>query len=94
MLLNRLEAGLGSQISATCYKPNPAFWLHMGRLRGIAPSADWWHVSAYADYDLDVANALGLTTVLVTRPHMRPGAASHMVADLKALVSLLAAEAA
>ena len=76
------------------YKPNPAFWLRMGRLRGLSPSADWWHVSAYADYDLDVANALGLTTVLVTRPHARPGAASHEVADLNALVNLLAAEPA
>ena len=75
------------------YKPNPEFWLRMGRLRGLEPSPDWWHVSAYADYDLDVANRLGLTTVLVTRPHSRRGAASHVVADLNALLGLLAADA-
>ena len=75
------------------YKPSPEFWLHMGKLRGITPSADWWHVSAYADYDLDVANRLGLTTVLVTRPHARPGAASHVVADLNGLLNLLEADA-
>jgi len=34
----------------------------------------WWHVSAYADYDLTTARALGLTTILVRRPHHRPGA--------------------
>ncbi len=71
------------------YKPNPEFWLQMSRLRGIRPSADWWHVSAYADYDLDVANRLGLTTVLVTRPHARSGAASHTVADLNGLLDLV-----
>jgi 2-haloacid dehalogenase len=71
------------------YKPNPEFWLQMSRLRGIEPSADWWHVSAYADYDLDVANRLGLTTVLVKRSHSRPGAASHVVLNLNELLSLL-----
>ncbi|WP_428396164.1 HAD family hydrolase [Lichenicoccus sp.] len=74
------------------YKPNPEFWLRMGDLRGLSPSADWWHVSAYADYDLGVANALGLTTVLVTRPHSRPGPSSHVVADLNGLAALLSAE--
>ena len=71
------------------YKPDPTFWLRMGRLRGIEPSPDWWHVSAYADYDLDVANRLGLTTVLVTRPHARPGPAKHVIADLNGLAALL-----
>jgi 2-haloacid dehalogenase len=71
------------------YKPDPAFWRAASERRGIAPGRAWWHVSAYADYDLAVANALGLTTVFVARPHCRPGAATHSVADLTALVSLV-----
>jgi len=71
------------------YKPDPGFWRHMSRLRGIAPGADWWHVSAYADYDLRVANDIGLTTVFVDRPHARPGAANYDVGDLRGLLSLL-----
>jgi 2-haloalkanoic acid dehalogenase type II len=71
------------------YKPNPGFWRHMSRLRGIEPAPDWWHVSAYADYDLRVANELGLTTVFVDRPHARPDAATYRVAGLHGLVGLL-----
>lgn len=71
------------------YKPDPAFWQAMAARRGIAPGPDWWHVSAYADYDLAVAGRLGLTTVLVQRPHARTGPASHAVADLAALTALL-----
>ena len=71
------------------YKPDPEFWHCMGRLRGIELDPGWWHVSAYADYDLQVANDLGLTTVFVQRPHARPGPASHVVDDLPALLRLL-----
>ena len=71
------------------YKPDPEFWQDMGRLRGIRPGPDWWHVSAYADYDLRVGNDLGLTTVFVDRPHSRPGAATHTVQDLTGLLALL-----
>jgi 2-haloacid dehalogenase len=71
------------------YKPDPGFWWHMSRLRGIAPGPDWWHVSAYADYDLRVASALGLTTVYVDRPHARPDAATHSAADLYGVLNLL-----
>ena len=74
---------------ARLYKPDPAFWRLMACRRGIAPGADWWHVSAYADYDLDVANALGLTTVFVDRPHARQGEASLVVPDLESLAALL-----
>jgi FMN phosphatase YigB (HAD superfamily) len=71
------------------YKPDPAFWRAVGARRGIEPSAAWWHVSAYADYDLDVARSLGLTTVYVERPHARPGPATHAVADLGELAALV-----
>ncbi len=84
----RLDAWLCAQ-EVRVYKPDPEFWREMGRLRGIEPGPGWWHVSAYADYDLQVANDLGLTTVLVQRPHARPGSASHVVADLAALLHLL-----
>lgn len=63
------------------YKPDPAFW-EVVESKGIATRGAWWHVSAYADYDLAVANRFGLTTVFVARPHARPGPATHSVADL------------
>ena len=84
----RLSAWLCAE-DAGVYKPNPAFWTRMASLCGIEPSADWWHVSAYADYDLDAASRLGLTTVFVSRPHARQGAASHAVSDLHRFVDLL-----
>jgi 2-haloalkanoic acid dehalogenase type II len=75
------------------YKPDPAFWRAVEARRGIAPSPAWWHVSAYADYDLDVAAGLGLTTVYVERPHARPGPATHAVRDLLELAALVEAAA-
>jgi 2-haloacid dehalogenase len=71
------------------YKPDPRFWLLMAQRRGVEPSKRWWHVSAYADYDLAVANDLGLTTVFVHRSHSRPGPATHSVSGLGPLVQLL-----
>jgi 2-haloacid dehalogenase len=73
---------------ARIYKPDVEFWRIMARRQRLEPGSDWWHVSAYADYDLATANALGLTTVFVRRPHARPGAATHVVDDLKGLVAL------
>jgi len=72
------------------YKPDPAVWEAMARRRGIAFGPEWWHVSAYADYDLAVANHLGLTTVFVARPHARPGPATYAVKDLAELVTMWA----
>jgi len=92
----QIQAQLGFRLSgwlcaedARRYKPDPAFWREAAARRGIEPGPDWWHVSAYADYDLAAANAVGLTTVFVTRPHARPGPATHVVADLAALAALL-----
>ena len=75
------------------YKPDPAFWHVAAARRGIALGPDWWHVSAYADYDLAVANQLGLTTVFVMRPHARSGPATLTVADLAELAARLTVRA-
>ena len=74
---------------ARIYKPDPKFWWQMAQRRGIEPGRRWWHVSAYADYDLAVADELGLTTVFVQRPHSRSGVATHAVRDLEGLLQLL-----
>jgi 2-haloalkanoic acid dehalogenase type II len=91
------QAALGFPLSAwiaaeevRCYKPAPRFWREVARLLAVEPGAWWWHVSAYADYDLETAASLGLTTVFVERPHARPGPAVHRVADLAALAELVA----
>lgn len=67
------------------YKPDPRVWEHASRAAGVPFGPAWWHVSAYADYDLAVARRLGLTTVYVERPHRRPGPADLVVPDLAAL---------
>ena len=90
----RLGFPLSSWICAEdvrCYKPDPRFWREVARLVGVEPGPWWWHVSAYADYDLDPAARLGLTTVLVERPHARPGPAVYRVRDLREVCDLLAA---
>ena len=91
-----VQASLGFRLSTwLCaedvglYKPHRGFWKRMGDLRRIEPGPDWWHVSAYADYDLAVANDLGLTTVFVRRPHSRLGPSSYEVNDLSGLLTLL-----
>ncbi len=72
------------------YKPHPDFWLKTAEKLGVTPYKGWWHVSAYADYDLDVAASLGLTTVFVSRPHARPGPADVTVQTLTELSERLA----
>jgi len=71
------------------YKPREEFWRAAAKRRGVSFDRSWWHVSAYADYDLDVARRLGLTTVFVERPHSRRGAADYVVSDLAALASVV-----
>ncbi len=84
----RLSAWLCAE-EVRCYKPDPRFWSELSARLGIAPGERWWHVSAYADYDLDVARGLGLTTVFVARPHARPGPATYVVPDLSALAEVV-----
>jgi 2-haloalkanoic acid dehalogenase type II len=67
------------------YKPSPAFWRAVSQRTNVEPGPDWWHVSAYSDYDLEPARVFGLTTVFVGRPHARPGPADLAVADLAEL---------
>jgi 2-haloalkanoic acid dehalogenase type II len=90
------QRGLGIRLSAwicaeevRCYKPDPRFWAEAGRRCGVEAGPAWWHVSAYADYDLEAARRLGLTTVFVRRPHARPGQADHQVSDLLELATLV-----
>ncbi|MFO0970036.1 MAG: HAD-IA family hydrolase [Gemmataceae bacterium] len=70
------------------YKPAPAFWTAVSDRLHVPFSKRWWHVSAYADYDLATAASLGLTTVLVRRPHCRPGQADKEVSDLQELLTI------
>jgi 2-haloacid dehalogenase len=73
------------------YKPDPEVWRTASRRMRVAPGRAWWHVSAYADYDLETARALGLTCVLVKRPHHRPGPADLVVDDLSGLAAAVRA---
>ncbi len=72
------------------YKPSPDFWHSVAERRKCELGSDWWHVSAYADYDHGTASSLGLTTVFVKRPHCRPSSANHVVNDLTELLTLIA----
>ena len=91
-----IEARLGMSLAhwvcaedVRAYKPDPRVIRAAGVAAGVEPGPTWWHVSAYTDYDLETARALGLTTVLVTRPHARapvPGRVPDVtVADLSEL---------
>jgi 2-haloalkanoic acid dehalogenase type II len=70
------------------YKPDPEMWRAASRRMGVPLNRDWWHVSAYADYDHSTARALGLTCVFVQRPHSRSGPADIVVADLAQLAGV------
>jgi 2-haloalkanoic acid dehalogenase type II len=69
------------------YKPDAQMWRAASRRLGVPFSRDWWHVSAYADYDHATARSLGLTCVFVGRPHSRPGPSDLTVADLAGLAA-------
>jgi len=92
----QLEAQLGFALDGwICaeeegtYKPDPQMWRAASRRLGAPFSKEWWHVSAYADYDHATARALGLCCVLVRRPHCRRGPADVEVADLAELAALV-----
>jgi 2-haloacid dehalogenase len=74
---------------ARAYKPDAKLWQAASKKMGVPFSRAWWHVSAYADYDHTTARALGLTCVLVTRPHHRPGPSDLVVKDLRELADRL-----
>jgi 2-haloacid dehalogenase len=73
------------------YKPSMLMWEAASKRMGVPFSRDWWHVSAYADYDLATARSLGLTCVFVRRPHSRPGPADVVVNDLDELATCIPA---
>jgi 2-haloacid dehalogenase len=70
------------------YKPDRRVWEMAAERMQMPYGSEWWHVSAYADYDLRTAGELGLTRVFVRRPHSRPGESDHAVPDLSALADL------
>jgi len=74
------------------YKPDPRMWEAASRKMAVPFGRGWWHVSAYADYDLRTARAAGLTCVFVQRPHSRPGEADLVVPDLGALADFAGPE--
>jgi 2-haloalkanoic acid dehalogenase type II len=69
------------------YKPDPQMWRAAASKMGVKPGREWWHVSAYADYDHQTARSLGLTCVFVHRPHSRNGPADLVVGDLAELAA-------
>jgi 2-haloalkanoic acid dehalogenase type II len=73
------------------YKPDARMWQTAARRMGVEPGRHWWHVSAYADYDLKTARDLGLTCVFVRRPHARTGPSDENVPDLARLADLAGA---
>lgn len=92
----QVQASLGFRLDAwICaedvgvYKPDPRLWHAAAARTGVAAGPDWWHVSAYADYDLATARTLGLTCVYVARPHARAGAADVTVANLAELAAMV-----
>jgi 2-haloacid dehalogenase len=94
----QVQAQLGFRLDAwicaeevRAYKPDRRIWEAASRKLDRAFDRSWWHVSAYADYDLRTARELGLTCVFVQRPHSRPGGADVKVPDLAALAELVEA---
>jgi 2-haloalkanoic acid dehalogenase type II len=73
-----------------CYKPAPEFWTAVSSRRGVPFGRSWWHVSAYADYDMATAGRLGLTTVFIERDHNVWGPSTMTAPDLRALAVMLA----
>jgi 2-haloalkanoic acid dehalogenase type II len=75
-----IEAQLGAHLDpwicagdVGAYKPDRRIWDAAQKATGVPFGPSWWHVSAYADYDLATARMLGLTCVLIRRPHHRAG---------------------
>lgn len=87
----QVQARLGRLSDWVCaeelgvYKPSPDVWRKTAERLGRPLDRSWWHVSAYGDYDLEVAHGLGLTCVFIPRPHHRPGSADVTAPDLLAL---------
>jgi len=90
----QIEAQLGFALDGwicadevRAYKPDLQLWRAASQRMGVPFGSGWWHVSAYADYDLVSARALGLTCVFVQRPHARSGPADVVVKDLSELAT-------
>lgn len=92
-----VKAQLGGMDGWVCaeairvYKPDRKVWRKTARIVGRSFGPEWWHVSAYADYDLEAARALGLTAVFIERPHSRPGNADLAFGTLAQLADYVEA---
>lgn len=84
----RLNAWICAE-DVRCYKPAPEFWRAVSSRRSVPFGPGWWHVSAYADYDMETASKLGLTTVFVERPHCVWGPSTWSAPDLRAVAALV-----
>lgn len=71
------------------YKPASDFWHFVARKRGQRFDKSWWHVSAYADRDLDMVRSLGLTAVFLRRPHHVHGPADYEFRSFTELADFL-----
>ena len=94
----QVQAQLGFRLDAwicaeevRAYKPDRRIWDEVARRLDRPFDRSWWHVSAYADYDLRTARELGLTCVFVRRPHSRERDADLAVPDLAALADAVEA---
>jgi 2-haloalkanoic acid dehalogenase type II len=91
----QVQDGLGFRLThwicaeeSRAYKPSPEVWRYVSGKLGVPFGPSWWHVSAYGDYDLATARALGITCVYVERPHARPGPEDVHVGDLIELAAV------
>ena len=92
----QVQAQLGLQLDdwvcaedVGAYKPSLEVWRFTAKKLGAPLDRSWWHVSAYGDYDLEVARSLGLTCVFIARPHSRPGPHDVSAPDLISLARSL-----
>jgi 2-haloalkanoic acid dehalogenase type II len=91
---DQLGFDLANWISAEdvqSYKPALPHWEEAARRLKVPFGKSWWHVSAYGDYDLSVAQRLGLTCVYIPRRHCRPGPHDVFATDLLHLWQIAAA---
>jgi 2-haloacid dehalogenase len=81
-------AGWVSAEHVLSYKPALGHWEDVASRLQRAYDRSWWHVSAYGDYDLSVAQKLGLTCVYIPRRHHRPGPHDVQASDLLQLAEI------
>jgi 2-haloacid dehalogenase len=64
---------------ARAYKPSPKIF-NLAQQRITTPASEWLHAGQSVYHDVIPAKALGITTVWVNRPSVRPGGAVKLAA--------------